>query len=78
MALIPGIFQNKTRLTVGTQPDVCIVCYEGVDRIKALESVGHLNGKLIFKGESVRGEHVCICGDCLAKLYEEHKNARQK
>lgn len=73
MALIPGVYQNKNHLTIGTQSDVCIVCTEGKDRFEAMETVGHLNGKIIFKGESVHGEQVCICGDCLLKLAKEYE-----
>ena len=76
MPIIPGIYQKKSNITIGTQQDICIVCTQDKDPLEARECVGHLNGQPIFKGRSVNGENICICKECLNKIWKDIQNAR--
>lgn len=62
-----------TSFDIGLQEDICIECTRNISVSSKSEYVGKLLGKRIFKGTSVRGERICICQECLAKMMQEVK-----
>lgn len=63
----------NTNISIGMYKDICIMCHESTDRSEIEKCVGELTGKKIIKSISVQGEEVCICKDCIEKLYGQIK-----
>lgn len=64
---------SNTSISVAMYRDICVLCHENVDRAEIEKCVGQLTGEKIVKTTSVRGEEVCICKECISKVYEQLK-----